>query len=207
LLFVAARIVRVREMRRIFRASPVEFGLILATAGAIVILPIQSGAAVGIGLSLLYGMWSSVQPRTYELHRVPGSTVWWPTTPTLKGETLEGVSVVGFQAPLTFINADTFQRVMLDHIDRAAAPLKLLVLEATGIIDIDYTAAQAVITVVGRCHDAGVTFAVARLEAVDAHHALRRLGVREAIGDDHIFASVQEAVQALAPDAKAAPQT
>jgi SulP family sulfate permease len=96
---------------------------------------------------------------------------------------------------------------MLDHIDRAAAPLKLLVLEATGIIDIDYTAAQAVITVVGRCHDAGVTFAVARLEAVDAHHALRRLGVREAIGDDHIFASVQEAVQALAPDAKAAPQT
>ena len=47
LLFVAARIVRVRDMQRILRASPVEFGLILATTGAIVVLPIQSGAAVG----------------------------------------------------------------------------------------------------------------------------------------------------------------
>jgi len=207
LLFVAARIVRVRDMQRILRASPVEFGLILATAGAIVVLPIQSGAAVGIGLSLVYGMWSSVQPRTYELHRVPGSTVWWPTTPTHKGETLEGVSVIGFQAPLTFINADTFRATMFEHIDRATPPLKLLVLEATGVIDIDYTAAQAVKAVIDHCRDQGVTFAVARLEAVDAHHALRRLGLRQAIGDDHIFVSVQEAVQALAPTARAEPQT
>jgi SulP family sulfate permease len=206
LLFVAARIVRVREMRRILAASPVEFALILATAAAIVILPIEAGAAVGIGLSLLYGMWSSVQPRTCELHRVPGSTVWWPTTPTHKGETLEGVSVVGFQAPLTFINADTFRRVIFDRIDHTTAPIRLLVLEATGVIGIDYTAAQAVKAVVEHCHEAGVTFAIARLEAVDAHHAFRRLGLRELIGDDHIFPSVQEAVAALAPDARAVPQ-
>jgi SulP family sulfate permease len=207
LLFVAARIVRVKEMRKVLATSPVEFVLVVATTAAIVILPIQSGAAVGIGLSLLYGMWSSVQPRSYELHRVPGSTVWWPTTPTHKGETLEGVSVIGFQAPLTFINADTFRRVMFDHIDRAAGPLKLLVLEATGVIDIDYTAAQAFKTVVDHCHAAGATFAVARLEAVDAHHAFRRLGLRDLIGDDHIFPSVEEAVDALAPHARAVPQT
>ena len=207
LLFVAARIVRVREMSRVLATSPVEFLLIAATTGAIVILPIQSGAAVGMGLSLLYGMWSSVQPRSYELHRVPGSTVWWPTTPTHKGETLEGVSVIGFQAPLTFINADTFRRVMFDHLDRAAGTLKLLVLEATGVIDIDYTAAEAFKAVVEHCRAVGATFAIARLEAVDAHHAFRRLGLRTVIGDDHIFPSVEEAVDALAPNARAVPQT
>jgi sulfate permease, SulP family len=207
LLFVAARIVRVQEMRKVLAASPLEFLLIIATTGAIVILPIQSGAAVGIGLSLLYGMWSSVEPRSYELHRVPGSTVWWPTTPTHKGETLGGVNVIGFQAPLTFINADTFRRVMFDHVDRAAGALKLLVLEATGIIDIDYTGAQAFKAVVEHCHEAGAAFAVARLEAVDAHHALRTLGLRDLVGDDHIFPSVEEAVDTLAPDATAVPQT
>jgi len=207
LLFVAARIVRVGDMRTILARSPGEFLLVAVTAGAIVILPIQAGAAVGIGLSLLHGMWSSVEPRSYELHRVPGTTVWWPTTPTHKGETLEGVSVVGFQAPLTFFNADTFRRVMFDHIDHTPTPpLKLLVLEATGVIDVDFTAAEAVKAVVEHCRAAGAAFAIARLAAVDAHHAFRRLGLREVIGDDHIFPSVQEAIQALAPDAKAIPQ-
>jgi sulfate permease, SulP family len=205
LLFVAARIVRVGEMRTILARTPGEFLLILATAGAIVILPIQSGAAVGIGLSLLHGMWSSVEPRSYELHRMPGTTVWWPNTPAHKGETLEGVIVVGFQAPLTFFNADTFRGVMFDNIDRAPKPLKLLVLEATGVIDVDYTASEAVRAVVGHCRDTGAAFAVARLEAVDANRAFERLGLLDLIGEDHLFSSVQEAIQALAADAKVAP--
>lgn len=204
LLFVAARIVRVRQMRAILAASWTEFALVLATAVGIVALPIQIGVGFGIGLSLLHGMWSSVEPRSFEMHRMPGTTIWWPTTPHHKGETLTGVAVVGFQAPLTFFNADDFSRVMLAHLDRGGVPLKLLVLEAAGVVDIDFTAAQAVKAVVERCRERHVTFAVARLEAVDARHAFERFGLTALIGEDKIFASVEQAVRALAPDAKVA---
>ena len=205
LLFVAVRIIRVRQMREVARTSPAEFMLILGTAAAIVVLPIESGVATGIGLSLLYGMWSSVSPRTYRLHRLPGTTVWWPTTPSAKGETLEGTVVVGFQAPLSFLNADKFRSVMRDAMKPDPKPVKLLVLEATGIIDIDFTAAEVFKDVIDRTREAGVIFAVARLEAYNAQAAFDRFGLRKALGEDRLFASVSDAVAALAPDARPIP--
>jgi len=205
LLFVAARIIRVKQMRAVATSSPVEFALIAATAAAIVILPIQSGAAIGVGLSLVYGMWSSVQPRSYEMHRVPGTTVWWPTTATSRGETLAGVVVIGFQAPLSFLNADTFRRVMLAAMRPGSGAVKLLVLEATGVIDIDFTAAETFKDVIAQARGAGVIFAVARLEAFNAQAAFARLGLDAALGEDRMFNSVSDAVAALAPDATPEP--
>ncbi len=205
LLFVAARIIRVNQMRAVAATSPGEFLLILATAAAIVVLPIETGASIGIVLSLLYGMWSSVSPRSYQLHRVVGTTVWWPTTPIARGETLAGVVVIGFQAPLSFLNADVFRRLMLTAMQPDPEPVKLLVLEATGIIDIDFTAAEVFEDVVARARAAGVIFAVARLEAYNAQAAFDRLGLRKALGEDRLFNSVSDAIAALAPDARPEP--
>jgi MFS superfamily sulfate permease-like transporter len=205
LLFVAVRIIRVRQMRAVAATSPVEFLLILGTAAAIVVLPIESGVAVGVGLSVLYGMWSSVRPRSYRLHRVAGTTVWWPTTPTATGETLAGVVVVGFQAPLSFLNAYTFRHVMLEAMAPGSGAVKLLVLEATGVIDIDFTAAEIFKDVIARARAAGVILAVARLEAYDAQAAFARLGLSAALGKGRLFNSVDDAISALAPDATPEP--
>jgi len=205
LLFVAARIIRVRQMRAVAASSPFEFALILATTAAIVVLPIETGVSLGIGLSLLYGMWSSVRPRSYRLHRVVGTTVWWPTTAIAKGETLTGVVVIGFQAPLSFLNADVFRRLILAAMQPGSGAVKLLVLEATGIIDIDFTAAQAFKDVIAHAREAGVIFAVARLEAYNAQAALDRLGLRQALGENRLFNSVNDAITALAPDATPEP--
>lgn len=78
LLFVALRIFRVSTMRDVWRRSPVEFGLIMATLFAILVLPIQDGVAVGVILSLLHGVWSATRARVVEFERIAGSTVWWP---------------------------------------------------------------------------------------------------------------------------------
>jgi len=205
LLFVAARIIRVGQMRAVAASSPVEFMLILGTAAAIVVLPIESGAAIGIGLSLLYGMWSSVRPHSYRLHRLAGTTVWWPVGRIVRGDTLAGVVVIGFQAPLSFLNADVFRRQMLAAMRPDPVPVKLLVLEAAGIIDIDFTAAEVFKAVILHARAAGVVFAVARLEAYDAEAAFDRLGLRQALGENRLFNSVNDAVAALAPDATPEP--
>jgi SulP family sulfate permease len=205
LLFVAARIIRINQIRAVAATSPVELMLILATAAAIVVLPIETGVSLGIGLSLLYGMWSSVRPRSYYLHRVVGTTVWWPTTAIARGETLTGVVVVGFQAPLSFLNADVFRRLMLTAMQPGSGAVKLLVLEATGVIDIDFTAAQVFKDVIAQAREAGVIFAVARLEAYNAENALIRLGLRQALGENRLFNSVNDAIVTLAPDATPVP--
>ncbi|WP_216072675.1 hypothetical protein, partial [Acinetobacter baumannii] len=63
LLFVAQRIFRFTTMVTIARQAPAEFALILLTAAAIIVLPIQTGVAIGVGLSLLHGVWMTIETR------------------------------------------------------------------------------------------------------------------------------------------------
>jgi sulfate permease, SulP family len=199
LLFVAHRIVRMDTIVKTARESPIECLLILLTAAAIIVLQIQTGVAMGIALSLLHGVWMSTGTRPVELRRLPGSTVWWPPETAAHGERQKGVAVIGFHAPLLFANADSFKRVMIAMIDEHERPLYLVVLEASGIADIDFTAAEALRQVIEHCRVAEIQFALARLESVRAQRALERLGVLAAIGAGNLFHSVDEAVRALAP--------
>jgi MFS superfamily sulfate permease-like transporter len=204
LLFIALRIIRFGQIVEVAKSSPLELVLVLVTAAAIIVLPIATGVAVGIGLSLMHGMWSNARPRALIFERLPGTTVWWPKAPDVAGETLEGVTVLGFQAPLSFLNAYAFRAQVAAALANAAPP-KLLVLEASGVVDIDFTGAQVFKDVIRLCREAGAALAIARLEGVDAQRDLTRLGLRDLIGSDHIFPTVAQAIEALAPSAKATP--
>jgi sulfate permease, SulP family len=85
-----------------------------------------------------------------------------------------------------------------EMIDSYDPPLPLVVLEASGIADVDFTAAQALIEVLSHCRMANIRFAVARLGSTRAHTALNRFGVLYALGPDNLFHSVDEAVNRLA---------
>jgi sulfate permease, SulP family len=197
LLFVALRIVRVNQIVSIYQQSLGEFLLIAGTAVAIIVLPIEQGVGLGIALSLLHGIWSTTRARLVVFERVPGTSIWWPSSPSLPGEHEPGIIVAGFPAPLSFLNAYHFRRDVLDALQSQAQAARLLVLEATGIVEIDYTAAQILRDVIRKCHADGIDFAIARLESIRAQAAFARFGISELLGSDHSFRSVEEAIQAL----------
>jgi sulfate permease, SulP family len=196
LLFVALRIIRVKQIATIYRQSFSEFLLILATAALIIVLPIQQGAFLGIVLSLLHGIWSTTRAKLIEFDRVPGTTIWWPAHPHIAGERLPGVAVIGLQAPLSFLNAPGFRNDVADLL-KASAP-KLLVLEASGMVEIDFTAAQVLLEIFKACREQDITVAVARLESVRAQNAFERFAIFDILPRDRVFHSVNEAVGALA---------
>ncbi len=208
LLFVALRIFRVGQIRSVLKKSPWEGLLIATTALAIIVLPIQDGVAIGVALSLLQGVWGAARARVLPMGRISGTTIWWPISaaPAHPSQTLPGVAVVGFHAPLNFLNADSFASECLAVFKPDGAGVRLAIVEAAGLIDIDFTAGQAMRHVVTQCRESGITFALARLESPVAQTALTRLGLRDLIGGDHIFNSVDEAVRALMPTGTAAPE-
>ncbi|MBZ9705999.1 SulP family inorganic anion transporter [Mesorhizobium sp. ESP7-2] len=197
LMFVAQHILRWKVFASVYRQAPVEFALILITMAAIVVLPIETGVAVGIGLSLLHGIWSATRTLPIELEQVPGTSVWWPPAKPSAGEQLPGVLVAAFQAPLSFVNADRFKRGFCDLVDAGKGDVKLVVLEASNIVEIDYTAAQALIETIAYCRNAGAIFAIARMESVRAQAALARFGIIDLVGPQRIFHSVDAAIRAL----------
>jgi MFS superfamily sulfate permease-like transporter len=104
--------------------------------------------------------------------------------------------VVGLQAPLSFLNAPTF-RSEVSAVVKASSP-RLLVLEASGMVGIDFTAAQVLLELLKECREGGVTVAMARLESVRAQDAFERFRLYDALPREHVFHSVEEAVRKLA---------
>ena len=196
LLFVALRIIRVKQIATIYHQSRAEFLLILATAALIIVLPIQQGATLGIALSLLHGIWSTTRAKLVEFDRVPGTTIWWPAHPHIEGERVPGVAVIGLQAPLSFLNAPGF-RTDVAKLVQTAKP-QLLVIEASGMVEIDFTAAQVLLELFKACREEGAVVAVARLESTRAQAAFERFGLYDALPREHVFHSVDEAVRKLA---------
>jgi MFS superfamily sulfate permease-like transporter len=196
LLFVAMRIIRVGQIAAIWRQSFGELLLVVATAAAIIILPIQQGVAIGISLSLLHGIWSTTRARVTVYERVPGTSIWWPSNPHIPGESEPDVVVAGFQAPLSFLNAYHFRSDMTALLQNSSQPPRLIVLEATGIVEIDFTAAQILSDTIRACRAAGADFAIARLESGRAQAAIERFGIEPLLAKGRLFYSVEEAIHA-----------
>jgi len=199
LLFVALRIIRFKQIATIYRQSFPEFLLVAATAAAIIVLPIEQGVAIGIILSLLHGIWSTMRARLVVFDRVPGTTIWWPSNPHIEGERVPHVAVVGLQAPLSFLNASSFHADVLNVLQSSEPAPRLLVLEASGMPEIDFSAAQDLRELFKECRTQGVTVAIARLESLRAQNAFERFGLFDVLPKDRVFHSVDEAVRALAP--------
>jgi sulfate permease, SulP family len=204
LLFVAGRIVRLSTFVAVWRQSRAEFALIVATLVAILVFPIEQGVALGIVLSLLHGVWTTTRSPPVEFVRLPGVTVWWPKDQVAAGETEPEAIVVGFQAPLSFLNAYDFDRVLRRLVGGRPAA-KALVVEAANLVDIDYTAAQVLSGAIDHFRKQGLDVAFARLESTRAQEAFRRFGLDNLIGADRLFHSVEEAVRALARSVRTPP--
>jgi MFS superfamily sulfate permease-like transporter len=198
LLYVSYRITRVRTMLSVLSQSKGEFALIAATIMAIIVMPIEIGVGLGIFFSLLHGMWAATRTRLIELENVPDTTVWWPPDESISGKILGGVRVVAFQAPLSFLNAEVFRADFAAMM--AEGSTKLVVLEASSIVEIDFTAAQVLKDAIQKCHDRGITFALARLESVRARRALVQFGVMDVLNAQNLFRSVDDAIRARAPE-------
>jgi SulP family sulfate permease len=196
LLFVALRIVHVQQIVAIYRQSSIEFWQIVATAAAIIVFPIQQGVGIGITLSLLHGVWSITRAHLLIFERIPGTSIWWPASPHIPGETVPGVVVMGLQAPLSFLNANGFRQDVLNAV-HASAGIRLVVLEATGVLEIDFTAAGVLNDLIAKCHAENIDFAIARLESIRAQEAIEQFGIDRLLGPNRIFHSVAEALAAL----------
>jgi sulfate permease, SulP family len=151
----------------------------------------------------LNGIWITTRARVLVFERVPGTSIWWPPSPHIPGEKEPNVIVAGFQAPLSFLNAYRFRRDILDALQSSTQTARLIVLEATGILEIDFTAAQVLSDLIRRCHADGVAFAITRLESIRAQDAVARFGIDELLGPGRMFCSVEEAIRAFRGETQA----
>ena len=209
LVFIAFRIFRLRQMIAIARGGGPEIFLVAASAGLVIALPIEMGVGLSVVLSLLHSIYAVARPACMELERIPGTTIWWAPGEIDKGEREPGVLVFAPAAPINFTNVHYIRKRLEAAIaaKRAPgkapggapgeAPIRLVVIDASGVDQIDYTGATTLRAAVEALRERGIEVALARLGSAQAQRSAAMTGLLDAIGRDRIFHSAEEAVRAL----------
>lgn len=161
LLFIATRLIKVGELTRIFRASRVEFLFGAVSLLGVVLIGVEQGIAIAVGLAILEQTWRSARPSLIEVGRREGTTSWEPLEES-NVTAVAGVVAVVFDNDIFFANAGIFRRqihqLMVKHPDT-----KNLVIVASAISDIDFTGMSILAQVVGDLMKDGVSIAFARV--------------------------------------------
>ncbi len=199
LLFVAARIFHARDLRAIARFDPFEFALAVITLLAVAFVGVEQGIAVAVGLAILDRTRLSARPQLHVLGRIPQTTSWAPISSPSEPTQVPGVLVVLFATPLWYANAVHFHDQLHDALSGAIARPSLLVLDAIGMSDLDYTGARSLREALDELDRKHITFAIARA-GEHVRDSLARSGLLQRIGEDRLFPSVGEAVTALHQD-------
>jgi sulfate permease, SulP family len=195
LIFIAIRLFRAGVMRQIYRKSEWEILIVAGSAALVVFLPIETGITLSIVLSLLHSVYVIARPDITELERIPGTTIWWALPKDHAREDEAGVLVVAPSAPIYFVNASYLRNKLMEAIAAKEQPCRYLVIEAHGVIDIDFTGSDMLQKLIAELRGRGIDVAIARMSSERALAAAKRTGLIDALGEDHLFRSVEEAVQ------------
>jgi sulfate permease, SulP family len=194
LIFIAARLVKVPQLRAIAMTSRVEFALALISCLGVVVLGVEIGLAIAVGLAILDRTWRTSRPDMLVLGRRKGTTSWEPLD--MKAVVpVDHVLAVLFDEPLYFANADSFRRQL--HALIAAHPnTQHVVIDAVAMADCDYTGLVTLAQVVRDLDQDGVRVSVAR-----ANDAVTReitsfadAALHHVRFDDSVDAAVQRAL-------------
>jgi sulfate permease, SulP family len=200
---IAVGLVDMRGLRDIRRESPGEFTLAVVTAAAVVLVGVEQGILLAMGLSLLRHVRHSYRPNTMVL--MPDAAGRWLPAPALPGtETEPGLIVYRFGADLFYANEGRFADEVRALVEHAPNPVRWFVVDAGAITDIDYAAARSVRDLLEDLKRRAVGLVFARVNPY-LRSDMDRHGITAAIGEARIFGTLHEALAAVRGGALASP--
>lgn len=188
-------LIDVKMFVTLYRVRRREFVIALITLLGVLIIGLLEGIVLAVLLSLILLLFRTVRPHDAVLGKVAGLDGFHDIGDYPSSETVPGLIVYRFDAPLFFANANYFKGRVEALLDEAETPVYWFLLDAEAITDLDVTAGEILTELYKSLAERRVTFAVAR-----AKHPLRtmltRTGLAASIGDDRLFPSVRTAVAA-----------
>jgi MFS superfamily sulfate permease-like transporter len=187
------------KLQKLRLASPVEFWFgVLALAGVLLIDVLQ-GMIIGVVASLLFVVYKTCRPHVSSLGRVPGVPGAYSDLGRHPENTpVPGVLIVRVDAQLYYANALTVRDRVKAMIAELAAPPRAVIFDSAAWDVIDVTSTDVLQGMVKELHGNGIDVYLAEVHAPVLAYG-RQTGLLAAIGEDHVYPTVDAAVRAIAP--------
>ena len=171
---------------------------VIAFVSTLVFAPhLDKGIMVGVVLSLLVFLYKVMRPKVTTLARHEDQALRCTVTHGLKE--CERIALVRFDAPLFFANASFLEDQITDRM-QAKKGLKHIVIVANGINDIDASGEETLSLLVDRIRSAGLDVSLSGVNE-SVMKVLKRTHLDVKIGEDHIFPTMERAIEVIHPEA------
>ena len=185
-------LIKPQEFRAILSIRRTEFIWALTAFASVVVLGTLKGIIVAIVVSLIALAYQVADPPVYVLGRKPGTNVFRPRSEEHpEDEIFPGLLLLRLEGRVFFANAE--------HIGQKINPLiaeyrpKVVVIDLSGVPDLEYTALKMLTEAEKKHHEAGVLLWLVRANP-QVLEVIRRSSLGQALGREALLFNVETAV-------------
>ncbi|XP_009778471.1 sulfate transporter 4.1, chloroplastic [Nicotiana tabacum] len=191
------------EAKFLWRVDKKDFLLWTITCMTTLLLGIEIGVLVGVGVSLAFVIHESANPHIAVLGRLPGTTIYRNTQQYPEAYTYNGIVIVRIDAPIYFANTSYIKDRLRDYeIEKdestgrgpEVSRIHFVILEMAPVTYIDSSAVQALKELHQEYKSRDIQLAISNPNR-EVLLTLARAGVIDLIGKEWYFVRVHDAVQ------------
>lgn len=149
------------------------------------------GILIGAGLALGLYLYRTMKPRVAPLGMYSDGTL--RDSRTYETKLCDQICIIRFDGSLYFANGGYFQEKILQNVANKPK-LKFIIMDGTGINQIDSTGEEILRSVAEQLNDSGIKFFFSRMKKPNMD-ILKRSGFIEKIGEDHFFRKTEDALE------------
>ncbi|XP_040493122.1 solute carrier family 26 member 10 isoform X2 [Ursus maritimus] len=199
---------QMQEIPQLWRISRMDFAVWMVTWVAVVILSVDLGLAIGVVFSMVTVVCRTQRVQCLALGLAEGTELYRPLRESRKLLKVPGLCILRYPSPLYFGTRGQFRRTLEWHLglgeggeeapkmdgppDRVAEPVRVVVLDCSGITFADAAGAREVVQLASRCRDAGIHLLLAQCNA-SVLGTLTEAGLLDRVTPEQLFVSVQDA--------------
>ncbi|NP_001274722.1 probable sulfate transporter 4.2-like [Solanum lycopersicum] len=191
------------EAKFLWRVDKKDFLLWTITCMTTLLLGIEIGVLVGVGVSLAFVIHESANPHIAVLGRLPGTTIYRNTQQYPEAYTYNGIVIVRIDAPIYFANTSYIKDRLRDYeIEKEESKgrgpevsrIHFVILEMAPVTYIDSSAVQALKELHQEYKSRDIQLAISNPNR-EVLLTLAKAGVVDLIGKEWYFVRVHDAVQ------------
>jgi high affinity sulfate transporter 1 len=183
------------EFRSILLFRRTEFAWALFALAGVVLLGTLQGILVAIGISMLTLLYQGTHPPVYALGRKPGTDVFRPLSKEHpEDEVLPGLLILRTEGRINFASGPRVGERMWPMVNEAKP--RVVILECSAILDIEYTALKSLIEAEINLSTSGISLWMAGLNP-EAYAAVQRSPLGKALGRPRMYFNLPDAVRAF----------
>jgi sulfate permease, SulP family len=188
-------LIKPAEFRSILQFRRTEFIWALTALFGVMLLGTLRGILVAIIVSLIALAQQTANPPVYVLGRKPGTNVFRPRSPdNPQDESFPGLLLLRTQGRMFFLNAESTGERIRSLI--AEARPRVVVIDLSGVFDVEYSALKMFIDAEKRQREAGVTLCLTGL-VPEVYAAVRRSPLHDILGNERLLHNLETAVDRL----------